>query len=64
MRRWLLRNGVPTEVPVEPGCSDTYLASQSVDQLMDKEWPEGEREKFLAVLAKVPDVPPDPGDKL
>lgn len=24
----------------------------------------GSREKFLAVLAKVPDVPPDPGDEL
>ena len=24
----------------------------------------GSREKFLAVLAKVPDGPPDPGDKL
>jgi predicted transcriptional regulator len=24
----------------------------------------GSREKFLAVLAKVPDVPPEPGDEL
>lgn len=31
-------------------------ASEAVDHLMDKEWPEERREEFLAVLAKLPDI--------
>jgi ferrous-iron efflux pump FieF len=31
-------------------------ASEAVDQLMDKEWPEGEREAFLAAAAEYPEL--------
>ena len=31
-------------------------ASHSVDQLMDREWPDGEREAFLAAAAEYPEL--------
>lgn len=33
-----------------------HAASEAVDHLMDREWPEERREEFLAVLAKHPDI--------
>ena len=40
------------------------LAALMTEEYLDKRAKRGNREKFLAVLAKVPDVPPEPGDEL
>ena len=40
------------------------LAALMTEEYLEKRAKRGSREKFLAVLAKVPDVPPDPGDEL
>ena len=40
------------------------LAALMTEEYLEKRARRGSREKFLAVLAKVPDVPPEPGDEL
>jgi predicted transcriptional regulator len=42
--------------------TEKMAALMTVDYLEDRAR-RGERERFLAVLAKVPDVPPEPGDE-
>lgn len=39
------------------------LAALMTEEYLEKRARRGSREKFLAVLAKVPDVPPEPGDE-
>ena len=40
------------------------LAALMTEEYLEKRGRRGSRDKFLAVLAKVPDVPPEPGDEL
>jgi hypothetical protein len=40
------------------------LAALMTEEYLEKRAKRGSRDKFLAVLAKVPDVPPEPGDEL
>lgn len=40
------------------------LSALLTEESLEKRASRGSRERFLAVLAKVPDVPPEPGDEL
>ena len=40
------------------------LAALMTEEYLEKRAKRGSRDKFLAVIAKVPDVPPEPGDEL
>lgn len=40
------------------------LAALLTEEYLEDRAKRGSREKFLAVLAQVPDVPPEPGDEL
>jgi len=42
--------------------AEKMAALKTVDYLEDRAR-RGDRERFLAVLARVPDVPPEPGDE-
>ncbi|MFL6235390.1 MAG: YlcI/YnfO family protein [Thermoanaerobaculia bacterium] len=39
------------------------LSALMTEDYLEKRAQRGSREKFLSVLAKVPDVPPEPGDE-
>lgn len=39
------------------------LSALMTEDYLEKRAQRGSREKFLAVLAKVPDAPPEPGDE-
>jgi len=40
------------------------MAALMTEEYLEKRAQRGSREKFLAVLARVPDVPPEPGDEI
>jgi hypothetical protein len=40
------------------------LAALMTEEYLEKRAARGSRDRFLSVLAKVPDVPPEPGDEL
>ena len=40
------------------------LAALMTEDYLEKRAQRGSREKFLAILAKAPDIPPEPGDEI
>lgn len=40
------------------------LSALMTEEYLEQRGKRGSREKFMAVLAKVPDAPPEPGDEL
>lgn len=57
------QDGVSINQFISTAVAEKLAALMTVDYL-EQRAKRGSREKFLAVLAKVPDVPPEPGDEL
>jgi hypothetical protein len=57
------QEGISINQFVSTAVAEKMAALMTVDYLEEKA-KRGSREKFLAVLAKVPDVAPEPGDEL
>lgn len=63
IRRWAAEEGVTVEQFLAAAAAEKLLAVTGPDYLEERAR-RGSREKYLAVLARIPDVPPDPGDEL
>ena len=57
------QEGISINQFISTAVAEKLSALMTVDYL-EEHAKRGSREKFLAVLAKVPDVPPEPGDEL
>jgi predicted transcriptional regulator len=62
VRELAKQDGVSINQLITTAVTEKMAALMTVDYLEDRAR-RGERERFLAVLAKVPDVPPEPGDE-
>jgi predicted transcriptional regulator len=62
LREVAQQEGVSINQLITTAVAEKMAALKTVDYLADRAR-RGERERFLAVLAKVPDVPPEPGDE-
>lgn len=56
-------DGVSVNQLVASAVAEKLAALDAMETLRQRT-ARGDREKFLAVMAKVPDVPPEPGDEL
>lgn len=63
VRELAQQEGISINQFVSTAVAEKMAALMTVDYLEERA-KRGSREKFLAVLAKVPDVAPEPGDKL
>jgi hypothetical protein len=57
------KEGISINQLVSTALAEKMAALMTVEYL-EKRAARGSREKFLAVLARVPDAPPEPGDEL
>jgi hypothetical protein len=57
------QEGISIDQFISTAVAEKMAALMTLDYLEDRA-KRGSREKFLAVLAKVPDAAPDPGDEL
>lgn len=62
LREVARQEGVSINQLITAAVAEKMAALKTVDYLADRAR-RGERERFLAVLAKVPDIPPEPGDE-
>ncbi len=62
LREVAQQEGVSINQLITTAVAEKMAALKTVDYLADRAR-RGERKRFLAVLAKVPDVPPEPGDE-
>jgi predicted transcriptional regulator len=62
LREVAQQEGVSINQLITTAVAEKMAALKTVDYIEDRAR-RGERERFLAVLAKVPDVPPEPGDE-
>jgi len=62
LREVAQQEGVSINQLITTAVAEKMAALKTVDYLADRAR-RGDRERFLAVLAKVPDVPPEPGDE-
>ncbi len=63
VRELAQQEGISINQFVSTAVAEKMAALMTVDYLEERA-KRGSREKFLAVLAKVPDVAPEPGDEL
>ena len=63
VRELAQQDGISINQFISTAVAEKLAALMTVDYLEERAQ-RGRREKFLAVLAKVPDVPPEPGDEL
>jgi predicted transcriptional regulator len=62
LREVAQQEGVSINQLITTAVAEKMAALKTVDYLANRAR-RGDRERFLAVLAKVPDVPPEPGDE-
>ena len=63
VRELAQQDGISINQFISTAVAEKLAALMTVEYLEERAQ-RGSREKFLAVLAKVPDVPPGPGDEL
>jgi hypothetical protein len=63
VREFAQQDGISINQFISTAVAEKLAALMTVDYLEERA-KRGSRDAFLAVLAKVPDVPPEPGDEL
>jgi hypothetical protein len=63
VRELAQQDGISINQFISTAVAEKLAALMTVEYL-EKRAKRGNRERFLAVLEKVPDVPPEPGDEL
>jgi hypothetical protein len=63
VRELAQQEGISINQFISTAVAEKMAALLTVEYLEERA-KRGSREKFLAVLAKVPDVPPEPGDEM
>jgi hypothetical protein len=63
VRELALQDGISINQFISSAVAEKLSALMTVEYLEERAR-HGSRERFLAVLSKVPDAPPDPGDEL
>jgi hypothetical protein len=64
VRELAQQDGISINQFISTAVAEKLAALMTSEGYLEERAKRGSREKFLAVLAKVPDVPPDPGDEL